>query len=64
MGSEKYVIDENGVLIKVKTPELIEKYKNQKTIVRYLGGRKDNNITNDRYRIPPLLIKALFVKIE
>jgi hypothetical protein len=61
MGNKKHVIDETGVLIKVNTPELKEQYKDQKTIITYLGGK--GNIINLRYRIPPLLIKCLIMGV-
>jgi len=59
-GGNKMIID-NGKTIKVKTKALREKYKDFENIQPYLKGGANN--TNERYRIPFKLIRALFDKI-
>jgi len=56
MGMTK-TIEDNGKIIKVKSKELREKYKDYKNIKPYIKG--GGNDRTERYRIPPNLIKQL-----
>jgi site-specific DNA-cytosine methylase len=55
------MINDNGKIIKVKTKELREKYKDFKNIHPYLKGGGNNR--NERYRIPFKLINDLLVSL-
>jgi site-specific DNA-cytosine methylase len=52
-------INDNGKIIKVKSKELREKYKDFENIQPYLAGGGNNR--NERYRIPPILVEELIM---
>jgi site-specific DNA-cytosine methylase len=56
------MIKDDGKLIKVKSKENRIKYKNYKNIQPYLKGGGNNR--EERYRIPPNLIRELFNQIK
>jgi len=59
-GGER-TINDNGKIIRVRTKELREKYKDFENVQPYLKGGGNNK--TERYRIPFKLIRALFEKI-
>ena len=56
------IIQDGDKIIKVNTKALREKYKDFKNIQPYL--EEGGNNKNERYRIPPNLIKELFTNVE
>ena len=60
-GGSKMVTNDKGKIIKVKSKEAREKYKDAPNEQPYLKGGGNNR--NERYRIPPNLINELFDKM-